>query len=143
MSVIDYAGHFQKTLPHTIAESTINLVVSLIGAYYLGIYGVLLGTVISLLYRTNQVFLYSNKKILGRSTKRTYSIYLLNIVLFALTQLIFKYLFGSYVISSYVKFACVGVGCALVALLVMFLGHFLLLPHCRCWAISTLKRKKS
>ena len=63
---INYAGHFKQTVPQTIAESVINLVVSLIGVVYLGIYGVLLGTVIALLYRTNDIIIYSNKKILNR-----------------------------------------------------------------------------
>ena len=40
-----YAGHFRQTVPFTIIESAINLTTSLIGVCFLGIYGVLLGTV--------------------------------------------------------------------------------------------------
>ena len=142
LSVVDYAGHFQKTLPYTVAEASINLITSIVGAYWLGIYGVLLGTVAALLYRTNQVFFYSNRKILGRSAKTTYSIYAVNIILFVVTQLIFRQLFGAYEITSYFKFAYVGFCCVVVSLIVMFLGHFLLLPHCRTWAISVLRSRK-
>ena len=142
LSVVDYAGHFQKTLPYTVAEAAINLITSIVGAYWLGIYGVLLGTVAALLYRTNQVLFYSNRKILGRSAKTTYSIYLVNILLFAATQLIFKWLFGGFEITSYLEFACVGFCCAIVALVVMFIGQFLLLPHCRTWAVSILRNRK-
>jgi len=142
LSVIEYAGHFQKTLPHTVVESAINLIVSLVGAYFLGIYGVLLGTIAALFYRTNQVFFYSNNKILGRSAKTTYGIYFADILLFVITQLILRWLFRSYEITSYVKFACAGLGSSVVALAVMFLGHFLLLPHFRKWTVSLLRRKK-
>ena len=142
MSVIEYAGHFKKTTPYTIAEASINLVVSLIGAFYLGIYGVLIGTVISLAYRTNQMFLYSNKKILERSAATTYKIYLVDIVMFVIIQLVLRYLFGGYEITNYVKFAGAGVVSSLIAVLIMFSGHFLLLPHCRKWAISMLRRMR-
>lgn len=141
LSVIDYAGHFQKTLPYTIAEAAINLITSVIGAYFLGIYGVLLGTVVALLYRTNQVIFYSNRTILGRGVKTTYRIYALNIVLFIATQAIFRWLFGTFEINSYLRFVYVGFCCAAVALTVMFVGHFLLLPHCRGWLVSFLRRK--
>ena len=142
LSVVDYAGHFQKTLPYTVVEAAINLITSIVGAYWLGIYGVLLGTVAALLYRTNQVFFYSNRKILGRSAKTTYGIYFVNIVLFVVTQLLFRQLFGTYEITSYFRFAYVGFCCVIVSLTVMFLGHILLLPHCRAWAASLLRRGK-
>lgn len=141
VSVIDYAGHFQKTLPYTIAEATINLVTSVIGAFCFGIYGVLFGTVVALLYRTNQVFFYSNRKILGRSPKTTYGIYFLNIVLFVATQFVFNKLFGAFEISSYLSFAFVGFCCAIVSLAMMFAGHCLFLPHCRRWVVSAFRGK--
>ena len=53
-TIIAYAGQFKESLPQTIAENVINLCVSLFGVYRWGIYGVLIGTIIALLYRTNE-----------------------------------------------------------------------------------------
>lgn len=65
--VIEYAGHFQKTQKQSIIESAINILVSLIGVSRFGIYGVLLGTIAALLYRTNEMIRYASGNLLGRS----------------------------------------------------------------------------
>lgn len=127
---IEYAGHFRKTIRQTVTESALNLVVSLIGVYFLGIYGVLIGTVTALAYRTNEIILYSNHKILHRSAKKTYGIYLINIVLFVLTQLLFGIVICSTWIDSYLRFAAAGVVCSVLSLLIMCGGQ-LVFPDCR------------
>lgn len=134
ISTIEYAGHYRQTLPQTIIETVINLVVSLIGVWLLGIYGVLIGTVAALAYRTNDVIIYANRKLLERSAWRTYSIYLLNIVCFLLTQLLFHTIFGKIEIDSYWLFALVGCGTSALALLVTVGSQTLLMPHCRSQA---------
>lgn len=126
---IEYAGHFRATLPYTILESSINLAVSLVGVYFLGIYGVLLGTVVALGYRTNQIILYSNHKVLGRSTMKTYAIYGVNIALFFATQLLFRRCFPEP--ASYPQFIAVGAAATITAVGVFFAGQSLLMPHCR------------
>lgn len=63
-NVINYAGHFQKTQWRAILESIINLTVSIVGIYYLGIYGALLGTITALLYRSNDTTWYAARKLL-------------------------------------------------------------------------------
>ena len=65
--VINYAGHFKKTQTRSIIEAGINLAVSVVCAYKLGIYGVLIGTVVALLYRTIDMYLYTSKRFLDRS----------------------------------------------------------------------------
>ena len=82
LNTISVAGHFKKTLPQTIIESIINLIVSIIGVMLFGIYGVLMGTIVALIYRTNDIILYANKQILNRSSYKSYIIYITNIVLF-------------------------------------------------------------
>lgn len=93
LQTINYAGHFKQTLPQSLVETTINLVVSLIAVAFLGIYGVLLGTIAALLYRTNDIIFYSNKNLLHRSVRRTYAIHCINLVLFVLIQFLFRTLF--------------------------------------------------
>lgn len=93
LQTINYAGHFKKTTPQTVMESIINVVVSLFAVYKWGIYGVLIGTIVALLYRTNEIIFYANRKLLNRSPLRSYLVYLLNFGAFALAQVIFANIF--------------------------------------------------
>jgi hypothetical protein len=131
LSTINYAGHYRQTLSRSLAESCINLTVSLVGVYFLGIYGVLLGTVAAMLYRTNDIIIYSNRKLLDRSPWVSYSVHLVNIGLFVITQLLFRWLFGSVAITSYLRFFLVGTGATVLSLMILLGGQTLLMPHCR------------
>lgn len=92
-TVINIAQHFEKTKWRTVVEAAINLVFSIILTAKLGIYGVLLGTIIALLYRTNDVIFYA-AKLLERSPLITYRRWFVNIVTFG----------GIVYIASYIKF---------------------------------------
>ena len=80
-NIITFAGHFKETQWRSLLESAINLTVSLICVNFFGIYGVMIGTVIALGYRTNDIIIYANTKILNRSPKKTYIIIVQNLVL--------------------------------------------------------------
>lgn len=90
MRTIEVAGHFKKTQWRAVTEAIINLVVSIIAVFICqhyfgaigGLYGVLIGTVISMLYRTLDINLYANKKILNRSSLKSFKVFLTNGVLF-------------------------------------------------------------
>ena len=71
-ATISYAQHFKQTQWRAILEMLINLTVSIVGVAFLGIYGVLLGTLAALLYRANDMIIYSNVLVLEQSPKRTY-----------------------------------------------------------------------
>ena len=79
---INVAGHFQRTQYRSIAESVINITVSLVMVQFLGIYGVLIGTIAALMYRSNDMILYTSKHILNRSAWPTYRRWVVNMVLF-------------------------------------------------------------
>lgn len=140
LHTINYAGHYKETLPQTIIESMINLLVSLLGVYFFGIYGVLAGTVVALAYRTNDIILYANHKLLERSAKKTYSIYLINIVLFVALQGLFSVLFDAAWISSYARFAIAGVSCVCIAFFVIFGAQTLAFRDCREMVFNLLKK---
>lgn len=106
LNTISYAGHFRQTLIPTIIETIINIVVSILGVFFLGIYGVLLGTIVSLLYRTIDIIFYSNKKLLNRSPMRTFSYYIVEGNLLAVIYTLFINL--NIVIDNYLKFIVVG-----------------------------------
>ena len=114
LQTINYAGHFRKTTWRTVAESLINLSVSLLGVAFYGIYGVLAGTVIALLYRTNDIIIYSNTRLLRRSPMHTYMIHLLNTGVFVLVQILFSRVFSP--IGSYIELIRTSILAALIAL---------------------------
>jgi O-antigen/teichoic acid export membrane protein len=80
--VINIAGHFKKTQYRSLFESFINITVSLVTVQIWGIYGVLIGTIVALLYRANDMILYANHKILNCSAWNTYKRWIVNAAIF-------------------------------------------------------------
>ena len=70
--LITVSGHAEKTKNRSILEAAINLGASLVLVNILGIKGVLYGTIIALLYRTNDIIIYANTKILKRNPIKEY-----------------------------------------------------------------------
>lgn len=85
VNAITVAGHFKETRYRSIIESSINIAVSLICVYKYGIYGVLMGTIAALLYRTNDIIIYTSRHILNRSCWISYKRWFLNSLLFLIT----------------------------------------------------------
>ena len=80
-TLINIAQQFENTKWRSIFESIINLTVSIICVNKFGIYGVLMGTIAALLYRTNDMIIYASH-ILERSCWITYKRWLLNVAVF-------------------------------------------------------------
>jgi hypothetical protein len=95
-NIINLAGHFSQTQSRSITESTINLITSIVGVIFLGIHGVLVGTVLALIYRTNDIILYANKVVLNRSPIKTYFLWLVNFLLFGIIYFTFSPLVAGY-----------------------------------------------
>ena len=135
LMTINYAGHFKNTTRQTIAETLINLVVSLFGVWICGIYGVLLGTVAALAYRSIDVLFYANKKLLDQTPWKSLKIYLIDIVTFIGTQVIFNIIAVDYKVQSFMTFVVVCIAELLVALMVfsvvLFAGFSELRQFCR------------
>lgn len=83
-NVINYAGHFKRTQWRAVAESVINIVVSIVGILNFGILGALLGTIAASLYRTNDMIFYAYKYLLEGKPWRTYKRWLACFIVFAL-----------------------------------------------------------
>lgn len=112
---IDFAGHFKKTQGRSILESVINLSVSIICVSKFGIYGVLFGTIVALLYRSNDMILYSNKKILKRSSWPTYRRWICNLVLFVIVNSIAARAFANIDLSTYARiFLWAAISCLII-----------------------------
>lgn len=93
--LITIAGHVKATQNRSIIEMIINLSTSLVLVNIFGIYGVLFGTIIALIYRANDIVIYANKMILKRSPWKEYK----NIVLF------FVVFIGLITLSNVVEFS--------------------------------------
>lgn len=105
--VINYAQHFRKTQSRCIVEAVINLVVSIIAVKLWGIYGVLIGTIVALIYRMNDMFIYANVRILYRSPWVSYKRFISNTIIFIVITEVSKFI--PWQLSSY--FSIIGWAC--------------------------------
>ena len=103
-NIINISGHFRETQNRSILESIINLTVSFLAIFKFGMYGVLVGTIIALLYRTNDIIIYSNCHILNRKPYRTYKLIILNIIIMLGVYLLFSKVIMNYlVLETYIS----------------------------------------
>ncbi len=98
-ATISYAGHFKKTQWRSVFESILNLTVSIsaililrsIKVYY-GIYGALFGTIAALLYRANDMIIYTRCRILHNSPLKSYTKWVVNLIGFGIMLLISQWI---------------------------------------------------
>lgn len=79
---INFSQQFSATKSHAIIEAAINIVVTLVGVSFWGIYGGLIGTIAALLFRGNIMILYASRNILHRSPLITYKKWIINFLTF-------------------------------------------------------------
>lgn len=113
-ALITYAGHFKKTQMRSIIESTINITISIISVQLFGIYGVLVGTIAALLYRANDMILYTYKYILCEKPYRTYRRWFISFVSFFVSVKIISKI--PVILDSYMKIFIFG-SCYMVFIL--------------------------
>lgn len=127
MRTITVAGHFKQTQWRAVAEAIINIVASIVAVlickHYFGeiggLYGVLIGTIIAMLYRTIDINIYANKWILKRSCWKPFKIMITNTCLFMLVVFVLNPLIPS--IHNYVEFLISGLWVTAL-ILVVFVG---------------------
>lgn len=141
-NLVKIAGHAKKTISRSIVESAIHVVVSSVLVQFMGIYGVLLGTIAALLYRTNDFILYSNIVILQRSPLRQYMMVGSNFALFASIAYFSRN--TNIRLENYGQFLVIGIGMTVVSAILYFGMGMLLNADARKIAlnlISKLRRK--
>ncbi len=139
LNTINYAGHFKNTLTQTIIETVINLSVSLSLVYFFGIFGVLAGTVAALLYRSVDVIIYSNVKLLKRKPYKTFSVYIINLAVVVIFQILYSLL--NVKILSYIDFIIVGFVSTVISLVLHFSVSLLIYTKERRLLVGFLKSK--
>ncbi len=143
VKLINIAGHAKATQRRSIIESGINLVSSIVLANVIGIYGVLLGTVIALLYRSNDIIIYANIKILHRSPLKTYISLGVNVVIFGLLAIL-EFAFREQIANlcnTYISFALCGIVFVIVSVVLFFGAAMVYNPEVREYIIKRVKAK--
>lgn len=92
---INVAGTFKETQNGAIIEALINIVVSMVLFFFtpLGLYGLLLGTVCSYIYRTADVIIYVYKHLIERNISKYIRLILVNIGTTIMLYMIFSIIF--------------------------------------------------
>lgn len=139
LNTINYAGHFKQTVSRTIIESIINLTVSVASVFKIGIYGVLIGTNAALLYRTIDIIIYANGKLLNRKPIKTFFIYGLNGLLFVVTSFILNRI--NLEINSYINFIKYGCIFSPIVIIVSFIVNYVVFRKDLSCLIGVLRSK--
>lgn len=137
-AMIHIAGHFKETKNSAMTETLINLGVSIALVQFWGIKGVLLGTIVSSLYRTNYLIWYVNRNIVMRSVKKTYLCWLVNLAVFVAVAWLNQYIVVS--LDSYVKIFAFCVPYSLCTLAVFFGVMMLCMPRTFWYAVGFMMR---
>lgn len=128
--LITISGHAKATQWRSLLEAFINLIVSIVCVNFMGIYGVLVGTIVALLYRSNDIIIYANIKILKRSAWKTYFKLMSNIVIFIFVVILenkFRFILDEYCISVS-RFILLGIIFMLFSIILYF-GKLMLFNH--------------
>lgn len=130
--LINYAGHFQKTQNRAVLEAAINLVISVVGGYFWGIYGVLMGTVIALLYRTLDMYFYTSRRFLDRSVWKSIKQWIIYMSGFMIIMLVFSRI--KIQPRGYIEFFITAVPvCVVISL--FYVGYTLVFNHRIIWPV--------
>ena len=103
--LINFAGHFKQTQNRSMIETGINLVVSIVASYFIGIYGVLLGTIVALAYRTIDMYIYTSTRFLDRSLLVSLWLWIEYMGAFAVVIFVFSHI--TICVESYLQFFAV------------------------------------
>lgn len=125
---VNISGRFKETWRIAVIETIINILVStisvLIGVYIFkkleyALYGVLFGTVISMLYKTITINNFSNKKILNRISYFSYKIISINLIIFIVLSYFIKRILPK--IDSYSTFFLIAVPLTIITEIIFFI----------------------
>lgn len=89
-TMINAKGHYKETKNRALIEMAICLILEAVLVQKLGIIGVLIGTIAAYLYRTLDVIIYSNKKILMQQPKMSFIRISINVILLIFIALTFN-----------------------------------------------------
>lgn len=104
--LIAITGHARATQRRSVLEAVLNILASLVLVQFYGIQGVLIGSIIALLYRMNDIIIYANTKILERKINKDYKNLFVYASIFAFIALLGKRI--NFEISGLFQFILLG-----------------------------------
>lgn len=128
---VNIAGRFKETWKMAVTETIINVVLSLISVVVtvfvlkkqeFALYGVLLGTIVSMLYRTIAINRFSNIKILNRVSYFSFKTIMVNLLIFICVAHISKMIIPE--IDTYMSFFFIAVPLTIFTELIYFVIQF-------------------
>lgn len=136
------ANKAKENIIPTLAESAINLSVSLLLVINIGLYGVLIGTIVALLFRTNQIILFTNKRILHRSAFSTYKYIIVYSGVFLFAAIGYR-AFLTFRIDDYLSFFLVAIVLTLLSLALFGVCALLLNGDIKNKVLEFVKRMRN
>ena len=130
---------FKETQNRAIAETVINLSVSIVAVHFWGIYGVLVGTIAALLYRSNDMIIYASRHVLRRKVWITYKRWLVNLLLFIVICIINQFI--RFDLSSYGKIIFICIPYTIIMVSAFIIVASLSEPKTAKYAICLIKKK--
>ncbi len=91
-SVVEAKGHFRQTRNGAFLEAILNIIISVTLLIYLGLIGVVIGTLVACVIRTVQYSWYAMKKILGVSILHVIKNYIVYVIAFLLCLIVYNLL---------------------------------------------------
>ena len=135
--LIEIAQRFEDTKWRSVLESFINVTVSVLMVIKFGIYGVLIGTIAALLYRTNDMIIFA-ASIINRSPLITYKRWFTNIIIYGCLYMVIAKL--DIKSDSYIELIVSGIFVSIIAVPV-FLGiNSFIEPESRKYAVHIIKK---
>ena len=127
-NTINFSGHFKETQRSSVIEAVMNIVVSLVGIYFIGIYGVVIGSIVSSFYKGIVITNYANNHIIMLDTKEKvlrYVRWVVYIIVFGMVCVLSKSVLPQ-IMSSYVEWVELAVFCTLIMCAIYFGLWFIL-----------------
>lgn len=138
LTVASIAEKFEETKWHSVLEAVINFTVSFICTWKFGIYGVLIGTIAGLLYRTTDAILYA-AKLLDKPASTAFCRWIRNLMIFLLVTNVESKI--SVPLDNYLQIILFGIVLSIVTV-IMFVGiNFVREPDVFKYVYEKIKTK--
>ena len=122
---INVAGAFKETQNGAIIEALINIIVSLVLFFFtpLGLYGLLIGTVCSYIYRTSDVIIYVYKHLIERNIIKYLKLIFVNTVTAIIIYILFNVIFPV-TVSSFIEWIIKAIIISLVTTVIYIITNY-------------------
>ena len=140
LTVVQAAGHYKQTRNGAFVEAALNVIISLVATYFLGIVGVAIGVLVANSVRTFQYMLYLKSNILNRPLRKPLLMLMwtaLNvIIIFSLGTICIKFM----VLDFWAQWIMAGMISVVIALSITLLFSFVFCKSQLCFFLCMVKR---